>query len=54
MQVNTYKFIYVIYTYAYMNTDATYRTRRQRVQGAVNGFIWTPGSQEKITFQKEP
>ena len=49
----------------HMNTDATYRTRRQRVRGAVNGFIWhrgftgekhvseepSSGSQEKIGFE---
>ena len=31
----------------HLNTDATYRTRRLRVRGAVNGFIEKSGSQEK-------
>ena len=55
--------IYIVLIY--MNTDATYWTRRQRVRGAVNGFIWhrgftgenhvseepSSGSQEKIGFE---
>ena len=49
----------------YMNMDVTYQTRRQRVRGAVNGFIWhrgftgekhfseelLSGSQEKLGFE---
>ena len=36
----------------YMNTDATYRTRRIRVQGAVYGFIRKSGSEERKTDQR--
>ena len=35
-----------------MNTDATYRTRRIRVQGAVYGFIRKSGSEERKTYQR--
>ena len=38
----------------HMNTNATYRTRRQRVRGAVNGFIWHRGFTGEKHVSEEP
>ena len=47
------KQFYVLFRcmYIHMNTNATYRTRRLWVRGAVNGFIGKSGSQERNMFR---